>query len=390
MGKRGKRLVAAGIGCFIVIVVALGVAFALKAPLKVVLVGVDAGGRRAVEKFFSGTGESFRIRAVEAGSLATELGRFPAPDLVVLPTGMELAKAEGELLPIPEQLARRVPQALAWTVSEAGVPRALPILVDHFEVAWTFEAFAERGLAPPTDRSGFIRALAALREGGKPVVFCAGGDDKTLLTLLSAASVSRQGIEGYRKIVDQLRSGATPAEVLGEGGAARVAVEELRAWQRARLLPEEWTNFSPADIRAFMENRQAPIVLQTLSLHRTVPYQTIAAYASGPFPRLAAAGTPAIVAPLLAVSVPRRSLRQGRATDALSAMTTEDAGRALAEESGLATAVAAARAPDVQAADALSWAASSRTVVSGLYRDAFISPATAGDFARALREELKR
>jgi ABC-type glycerol-3-phosphate transport system substrate-binding protein len=390
MGTRRNRLVAAGIVLGILVSCAAAwAAFAAAAPLSALMVGLDERETRAIGEVLSGAGIRFSAAAAEPGRLAEEMDRFFLPDLVFSRAGKELESASDAFAPIPAELAGTVPQALVWSVSKNGKPRALPLLVDHFEIAWTFESFAARGLSAPTDKAGFIRALAALRGGGKPVVFCAGKDDETLLLLLSAAVVARAGEDGYRRIANALGSGTPPAAVAGEGGAARAGVEELRAWRKAGLLPEDWFDFSPADVRGFMENGLAPIVLQTLSFHRTVPYQTIAAYASGPFPRLEATEKPAIVAPLTAVSVPARSYRVHRAFRAVAALATPEAGRALADASGRATAVSAARAPDLQAADALSWAAAHRSVVSGLYRDAFRDPSAAAEFARAVREELR-
>lgn len=391
MDKRRGRLVAAGIVLVVLVSCAAAwAAFVAAAPLTALLVGLDERESTAVETFLADAGVRVDARRAEAGTLAAALEALFPPDLVFARSGRELERAADAFAAIPADLAAAVPQALVWAVSGSGAPRALPLLVDHFEIAWTFEAFAARGLAAPTDKAGFIRALAALRTSGKPVVFCAGKDDETLLLLLSAAVIARKGEDGYRRIVAALASGTPPEAVAGDGGAARSGVEELRAWKKAGLLSEEWIDFSPADVRGFMENGLAPIVLQTLSFHRTIPYQTIAAYASGPFPRLEATEKPAIVAPLLAVSVPERALRLRRALRALAAFAAPEAGRALAEASGLATAFAAARAPDLQAADALSWAAAHRAVVSGLYRDAFVSPAAAAGFARAVREELRR
>jgi len=391
MGTRRRGLIAAGIVLGILISCAAAwAAFVAAAPLSALGVGLDERETRAITAALSGAGIRFKVETVEPGTLDAALDRFFVPDLVFARSGKELESAARAFAAVPAELAGTVPQALVWTVSNNGSPRALPILVDHFEIAWTFEVFAARGLAAPTDRAGFIRALSALRKAGKPVVFCAGKDDETLLLLLSATVVARSGEDGYRRIVNALGSGTPPAAVAGEGGAARSGVEELRAWRKAGLLAEEWFDFSPSDVRGFMENGLAPIVLQTLSFHRTIPYQTIAAYASGPFPRLEATEKPAIVAPLTAVAVPERSSRVRRAFRAVAALATPEAGRALADASGRATAVSAARAPDLQAADALSWAAAHRFVVSGLYRDAFRDPAAAAEFARAIREELRR
>ena len=77
------------------------------------------------------------------------------------------------------------------------------------------------------------------------------------------------------------------------------------------------------------------------------------------------------------------------ALDALRGLYDPALGKEMAALSGRSSALAAAAAPDIQAADALAAVAASRYVVNGLYRDAFADAASAKAAARELRDWLR-
>ena len=399
-GKRPHNYIFGIVVGVLLLSVAAVYAYLLFRPLRAALVGLDAAETKAIERVLTESKLRLVLSEIPAGDLAKTLAAPLPPDLVFARSGLELNRSRAELENLPAALVKRVPQSLSWAVSERDETRSLPLLVDHFELAWRFERWASLKLKEPRTRADFEKAAATLTTPQSPAILFAGGDGETLLLVLSVLCVAQKGTGAYRSSVSAIIDWAREArkkgasippisELLAQNPALADAVAELRRWKTAGRLHIEWDRLLAKDVRSYMESGMGNLVLQSLSFHRTVPYAVIGDYRAYPFPRFAVTDRPALVTPMTTVSVTRRGWRVGRALEAVDRFAQPRAGFLLAETSGRATALSAAQAPDIQAADVLSWAAAHRNIVSGFYRDAFYESAAAESFAAALREALR-
>jgi hypothetical protein len=345
------------------------------------------------------------VSSVQALAPGAALKPGDLPDALVCRMGAGLSGLSASLMTIPEASIDKVPPSLRGTVADAkGRVIALPLQLDQFQVAWSYAGFAKAGVKVKGRLSlaQLSAALAAYKNPAAPALLFAGGEDETLLLVVSALCESRGGLRAYRALVDAIRAKggfeAISAAALGfdpGGGTFSLAslLDEMRAWRSKGYLHTEWYNLKGEDLLAYMRHGLGYVMLGGLSFRRSVPYEVIDGFGWDAYPDRGALRDRAFVAPMtvLALGAKAGGKRAEKArASILEALTSPDGALRLAKGTGRATAMSAAQAPDIQAADALAWAAGSGAVVNGIYLDAFASGVAAREFADKVREYVRR
>jgi len=407
MSDRARRsfplLLAGGIAA---VIIGLSI-FLIILPINrpgVLLYGLDEREARAIAGLLGGV-DGVRIVSQADGAAPRVAGN----DLMVFRAGTARASSAVESAPLPSSLLESTVPSLRRSVASGGGYVAMPIFLDHYELAWDTDRLSSLGFSGVSSLSGMERAMRAwtdrargtsdIRERTSTAFIAAGGDDENLLLLLSALCVAEGGPGAYRAVSEALMSGTGLAGLEGmvialdtEGKAITFGalLDRLSAWRRAGYMHPEWTSFTEGDVRSFMENGQALMSAHTLSFHRSVDYKAISRYSSGRFPGSGDASGTAIVAPLTLAAIVGKPSRMERSMAMMRALANPAAAREAAIVTGRATTLAASPAPDVQAADALAFAAAADTVVAGWYRDAFRDATGAHRFAEEVRNALRR
>jgi len=318
-------------------------------------------------------------------------------DIIIAGNGLATRQVSGRFETPPESLLSSVPPSLVNSFRRSdGTVSGFPLQIDHFSLAWDTDFFAALGLPAPDSRGAMEAAMQAYGSRVGPALLFAGGEDETLLLVLSALCVSEYGAAGYARAIEAIRGapdveGAFHARIGndGKGGDANLdsLIERLSSWESAGFLHPEWQNLKAKDLKAYMEKNLAFMVLGTLTFRRSVDYQTIYRYGSIPFP---SAGSPdALVSPITGVFFLPHTSNAATLKDVYEKMIEPDTAFRMAKATGKSTTVSTARAPDVQAANVLSWAAGRQTLVNGFYRDAFDDTSDASAFAGAVRERVR-
>jgi len=366
---------------------ALGLARALvEGPLRVELVGL---GEREERAFLSALKSQIESGSVVLARTSPSglLRRFAPPDLVL--ARLSEPRRDARTVPVHSyepSLRSRLSPPLAVL---ADTYEAYPLLIDGLETAWHRPTFSGKRLSPPLDADALSLAAKTLVANGRPVILFAGGDDETLLLLVSALCAAKGGERGYQAAVTALRSAKVGHErdTLTASPELSVAITELRSWRASGFLHEEWDRLSKDFIVKTIEASPAPIVFQTLSDRRSVPYQAIFDYASGSFPSYGHSRV--LVAPVTGAYIQSTGSRRERALLLLTRLSSPDGVLALALSSGKAPAPGASKAPDSQAAALSSLAASSEAIVAGLFLDCFSDAAAARPLAEAIRAAVR-
>lgn len=367
------------------------------------LYGMDGRETQAIRNL---AGDSARLTV--AAALPVAPARIPSADMVVMRAGMAVRTESLKAVAMPDDIMARTVPSLRRAVETNGVSLAMPLFLDHFELAWNRERFSALDLGSIGSIEDMERALTAwttyrqktrnsLERSTYAFAF-AGGDDESLLLMVSALCISEGGLSAYNAITRSLVAGTSldilAGTVIGTSKDGKPLtfgsiLDRLSSWSRKGYMHPEWFALKDKDIKSMIEGNVAFMSAQLLSFHRTVEYNAIARYSTGRFPAAASTMDRALVAPLTIAIVTASRGRTPRALDLVRAMTDAATAREAASTSGRSTTIAAATAPDIQAADALSYAAASQAVVSGWYRDAFADEADAARFAAAVRERTR-
>ncbi len=392
---RRKVILAAGV------VVALALAallLVLPRPVTVLLLDENPMLRNAFEAVLSdpaisaGKRFAFETPAPES-SFVTAVAKWRKPDLVIGVANAAFRAAAAKYAPASETAARRTPSVLRNLVAVDGRRAALPLLVDHFELA---TRVGTKGAGTSDGQLGWDAFLTLARDvadPGRPSLFVAGGDDGTLLLLVGAMVDALGGPVALEELSDELASGSALTDIIelpiGDT-RLRTVLDLLVALRREGVLHPEWFRMRFSDVAAFMKADRAPFVLMRLSEHRTVPLPIIRGYEAGLFPAGRDAGR-VLQAPVIVGAVPEglNTRRKTAALALLERLLSDPVQKRLGDATGLSPASAAAEALDAQASDVRLWVAASGGASPGLGLAAFVDPAAASAFAVELRAYIE-
>ena len=324
----------------------------------------------------------------DSKGLAEQLAKKPRVDVVFAYDGAAAAETAGKALAPSEQIK----QLMAPAIQQAGKVRSdsygMPLLLDHFEVAYNKDLFAKAGYAEPKKLDDLVKAAQKTARKGLWPIVCAGANDKDLLMLVGALAEARHGATARAGIVADLREKGSFEAALGNK-ALRGTLDELVSWRKSGLLHPEWFRMQDKDVSAFMENEYTCVVFMPLSTHRTIPLKTIAKFASIPFPP-ASVGLPReITAPVVVGVLPSYKKPNATAADFLYRLARAEGQTILSAETGLAPVNSTAETQDIQATDIRVWAAASSRPVPDPATDAFADPAKIAATARSVRAYIE-
>jgi len=272
---------------------------------------------------------------------------------------------------------------------------ALPIAIDHVELAFRRDLFEQIGLVVEERVLSFGELDTALRTLVAKDFFplmVAGGEDRNLLDFVAALTLSSGGLEAYETVARTLtvfdwKTGDIKAFLAASTELTEV-LEILRRWKREEILHPEWTNFKTGDVLAVARLRLTAACVMRLSEHRTWPVEYLRNWQSSPFPFMdpRAAGT-ALLSPVITVSVSSGSRFASKLAPLVSKLHEEKFQESVVQDWGLAPVHNTARAVDREAGDLRFWAAASRRLLSGWDTD--LTTDQVALVASAIRELLR-
>lgn len=257
-------------------------------------------------------------------------------------------------IPINENILEALPISIRKATSYGQAHYALPLLLDHFEIAYYQITEKELGLARPKTYGELLRYLEALKGKIEIPFVCAGLNDTELFGFVSAMAELLYGAEDYAKAVAVLRESSNMNKENLPEAIAQV-LDEIKAMQERGLIFPKWTNTSESDIKYFMRERKIGSVAMLLSKRRDIEYNLVRYYESDSFPKYDARADHGIVAPqVVAVLLKDKS----EAALLLGNLVSPEIQESLSNESFLAPVASRAEAFDRQADDIRFWAAS--------------------------------
>lgn len=281
-----------------------------------------------------------------------------------------------------------MPSAVRNAGSDGKNHYALPVLLDHFELAWNRKLLSRKGFGKPDSLEGFEAAARAVKAKTVWPISCAGAVDDDLAMFVGSVIEAVSGADTLEAFARGLQTGENAATLAEKQGIA-VAFDTLARWRREGLLHPEWLNMDAQTVKSLMESDATAFAFMTLSAHRTVDQKTIEKYESAPMPASGTRTDRAFVAPAIA-AVRLDAKRNAQQADSLLAtLAGAVTQKALSDATGLAPVNSTAETRDRQASDVRLWVASSRKPMANPLDAAFADPADRARAANDLREWLR-
>jgi hypothetical protein len=281
---------------------------------------------------------------------------------------MDLTSPFLELLP---RAQRRIGQ-----INQGQV--ALPLVLDHVELAFRRDYFADEGLMVEDRIETLEQAeqvwLSLKSESFFPLMV-AGREQQDFLDLVSVLALSQGGFNGYSKLSTELRTSNRASGKLEEflsmetKALLESVAQRLGFWQSEGILHPEWINFSKADVLRFMETRLTSSVVMRLSTHRTMTPQQLRFWQSSAFPFTAEQYTlrsGGLIAPAMVISARSDLPGSEAALERLPGLLEEPLQDRLGRLTGLAPVNSTVRTVDREADDLRYWAAASGGVLPSI------------------------
>ena len=320
--------------------------------------------------------------------LAAQLGKNPRIDVVFAYDGAAAAETAGMALAPSKQIRLLLPTAIRDTGTRFGVGYALPLLLDHFEVAYDAKAFGKAGLSEPKTLGDLIAGAEKTAHPGLSPIVCAGGNDQDLLLLVGAVAEAKYGLPAHDTIVADLREKGTIQSALANA-ELRGTLETLVDWRKKGILQPEWYRMKDSDLTAYLDKEYASVAFIPFSTHRTIPLKTISRFTSIPFPPANQGSARALTAPVIVGLLPSYRKPNAAAAEFLYRLVREEGQTILSANTGLVPVNSIVPTQDGQATDVRLWVGSSNGPRPDPANAAFADPAKIAETARDIRAYIE-
>lgn len=273
----------------------------------------------------------------------------------------------------------------------------VPVLFDGYEILLSIQSISEtqmKMLETWVDLESF--AENSKKFTPYPIVF-AGGDDDSLLGVLSVLVESFEGREAYEALVEKIASyDGTMKDLVEELSDNNQALEEslsrIIRWNRKEIFSTDMLKLGNDEARNLIENFRSAVTIMSLSQHRLITMSSVKNFTTIPIhtnessfytPSIRPLNQRSLVAPatcMISMTADERTKKLAES------MTTIDGQEILCHETGLSPLLANCRIPDIQSDDIRFWIAATSQPVVPIYEGAFSDKARKAEFASAIRQ----
>ena len=246
-------------------------------------------------------------------------------------------------------------------ISSIKTQKNLPLLLNHYEMAYLTKARERAGVDFPSDFEEYMAYLFAMKNQVFIPFFTEGKDDDTLLGLISVQAEALCGTEGYKKLVSLINKYGNFYQVweqeigysstLGTSITLKYIMDGLTAYVPNDLSIANWTNATAKDVKTYASEKQIGVLFSSLSNHRKMDVKIMREYEADRMPVLSVKEDHCLIAPAVCVVNLSAASKKEIAEEILQSLVSDENQSYLSDETKLAPVNSRCRAFDVQADD---------------------------------------
>lgn len=246
-------------------------------------------------------------------------------------------------------------------ISSIKTQKNLPLLLDHYELAYLTKARERAEVDFPSDFEEYMAYLFAMKNQVFIPFFTEGKDDDTLLGLISVQAEALCGTEGYKKLVSLINKYGNFYQVweqeigysstLGTSITLKYIMDGLAAYVPNDLSIANWTNATAKDVKTYASEKQIGVLFSSLSNHRKMDVKIMREYEADRMPVLSVKEDHCLIAPAVCVVNLSAASKKEIAEEILQSLVSDENQSYLSDETKLAPVNSRCRAFDVQADD---------------------------------------
>lgn len=246
-------------------------------------------------------------------------------------------------------------------ISSIKTQKNLPLLLDHYELAYLTKARERAEVDFPSDFEEYMAYLFAMKNQVFVPFFTEGKDDDTLLGLISVQAEALCGTEGYKKLVSLINKYGNFYQVweqeigysstLGTSITLKYIMDGLANYVPNYLSIANWTNATAKDVKTYASEKQIGVLFSSLSNHRKMDVKIMREYEADRMPVLSVKEDHCLIAPAVCVVNLSAASKKEIAEEILQSLVSDENQSYLSDETKLAPVNSRCRAFDVQADD---------------------------------------
>lgn len=246
-------------------------------------------------------------------------------------------------------------------ISSIKTQKNLPLLLDHYELAYLTKARERAEVDFPSDFEEYMAYLFAMKNQVFIPFFTEGKDDDTLLGLISVQAEALCGTEGYKKLVSLINKYGNFYQVweqeigysstLGTSITLKYIMDGLANYVPNYLSIANWTNATAKDVKTYASEKQIGVLFSSLSNHRKMDVKIMREYEADRMPVLSVKEDHCLIAPAVCVVNLSAASKKEIAEEILQSLVSDENQSYLSDETKLAPVNSRCRAFDVQADD---------------------------------------
>lgn len=246
-------------------------------------------------------------------------------------------------------------------ISSIKTQKNLPLLLDHYELAYLTKARERAEVDFPSDFEEYMAYLFAMKNQVFIPFFTEGKDDDTLLGLISVQAEALCGTEGYKKLVSLINKYGNFYQVweqeigysstLGTSITLKYIMDGLAAYVPNDLSIANWTNATVKDVKTYASEKQIGVLFSFLSNHRKMDVKIMREYEADRMPVLSVKEDHCLIAPAVCVVNLSAASKKEIAEEILQSLVSDENQSYLSDETKLAPVNSRCRAFDVQSDD---------------------------------------
>ena len=263
---------------------------------------------------------------------------------------------------------------------------ALPVLLDHFELA-VYKTYRDQlSLKNPQTLKQFSDYLQNVKQNASYPLVVIGSDDKELWGFVSALCQSIYSADEYIELCDELYKAQKINSELPY--KIRVILDEIKKMQHAELIHPTWTQLTVKDAERLMKEHHIGILATYLSTHRQLPYVLVKYYDATIFPQADVKSNFGVIIPEICAAAfyKNRGTLDERTQNILTHLVTAEMQAELSKETLLGPAASLGESSDSIADDVRFYAAASPAgPLMPMDSSSFTNPSQAHKYADMIR-----
>lgn len=266
---------------------------------------------------------------------------------------------------------------------------AFPLLIDPVKLACNNVMAEKLGLNSYIMQEDFERLRQQAVQESLPFPFvCAGGEDEQLFAMISAVAA----MNGLALNPDDFSVLGKQADLRTDcPPSLKTVLDTLVEWRKQEFLHPEWFRLVESDISVFMEFNSTALVAMPLSASRRLKYEIVQHFITMqvPLPQLLSKKNMPADTIVWAQTLQDEHQPFPEADEIRAFLYLQETNEALARETGLAPAFAAAQTQDAEASSGRYWVASSNTALPSFGNIACTTGTEKTALAAAIRRYLE-